>query len=404
MNTTEDTFDISPEWEYTRKPGYPDGIAYDFITGHGCLGFELVVSNWCLRKADNSPIGQPAAQAVTAPLGMGIAAPSASDIAEKWKAIYRQALSQYVDGWQRQLCKLLGDDQLFAKSTQIRNRFIERYGNMFRDALEKRLDEKTQGTTVAALDVLDTKRFLTEWGTLEWPEYKITLTKEIYSPRVFFFAAPLLHLEECHGVPYIIENRPWPDTSPPRRLLHAAKNGFDKKLPCGIVALTERDDAVWIVRRYSKCEVTLKSNRNVYFKSQFSRLYDQLSTLEGIESQVSGLSGQFTALAKNSEALLGMSGMRGKLTAGNKLIKTVAQQHEAMPPGTPRIEILREIAKAEMRNVAMDPHKRTWLSAKKASGIHRAMLAGRSPDRADIDQHARSLERCYHRARKRLVA
>lgn len=74
------------------------------------------------------------------------------------------------------------------------------------------------------------------------------------------FVLPLGKLTRQNHAFYAIDNARWPDTEPPRTLQHAEPRGFEKQLKDGIIATASSGNDVWIVRRFSRCQVELSAS------------------------------------------------------------------------------------------------------------------------------------------------
>ena len=104
-------------------------------------------------------------------------------------------------------------------------------------------------------------------------------------------------------------------------------------------------------------------------------------------------------LAARVEFLLRLTEIDGKATANDKLLKAYAGQRKAMPEGTTKIDVCRDLARTEYQAARRNPKACPWLCSDKANAVHKAVVGEGNPfTEADIEQHAKTLKRRLDRA------
>jgi|GEM_PF-5373951 len=100
----------------------------------------------------------------------------------------------------------------------------------------------------------------------------------LLAPRVELLSFPLWTLTSFNKARYSIANAPWSFHKPPCRVEHLAKTGFNSGLTYGILAFAPNSEDIWIVSKFSQCEVELICNREAALKKEFPWFMDALKS------------------------------------------------------------------------------------------------------------------------------
>ena len=101
-------------------------------------------------------------------------------------------------------------------------------------------------------------------------------------------------------------------------------------------------------------------------------------------------------LAARVDTVLKISGMDGKLTRGQMIVKEV---RDRLRDGMNPIDVCRQIAREDF-NTACKTGTGRWLRKAKALAVHHALMRGSEPSKADIERLAQTLKRERNRTLK----
>ncbi|MCX6996631.1 MAG: hypothetical protein NTV49_06000 [Kiritimatiellaeota bacterium] len=240
---------ILPEWEFTRSRT-KDGATFAFHSSQMCPGYSIQVSNWRLRKNARDQC-----------------APS-------------EDIGDLILGAHNELKRVLGESA-FEKTNRVQS-VMRKNAELHRAALDLR---KNAGQSRERLFQAD------RWDILSRKIMKICLVRAaiedlILAPGVEILSFPLVTLTALNKSRYIVENAPWSFNKPPRRVEHLAMTGFNSGLMNGILAFAPGSEDVWIVSKFSQCEVELKWDRGAAVLAEFPYLKDMSRSLAEQEKKV----------------------------------------------------------------------------------------------------------------------
>lgn len=72
------------------------------------------------------------------------------------------------------------------------------------------------------------------------------------------------------------DQSPWPDSAPPRELRHLLPGGFELHLNKGILAAPTAGDDLWIVRKFSMCQIELSPSVQAEYTEKYVKKLEKL--------------------------------------------------------------------------------------------------------------------------------
>ncbi len=237
-----DIFAISPSWEFTCSR-LADSTIFSFHSTSNCPGYVIEISDWRLRKKLAAP------EAPLADRDMD----SAIQVFEELK----RALGDSVFGEY---------NHAYASLKELSSRPV--------------VDPAVHplGLQVSHIEEGDPQVWKIAFTTTTEElgaarnEVRVALRRDLSSPDIAPLSIPLIALEIRDNAPYSIEKVPWREQRPPGSLQHLAKTGFESQLNAGILAVPQSGDDVWIVSRFSKCEVQIRWDRRIAVSAEFPGL------------------------------------------------------------------------------------------------------------------------------------
>ncbi len=230
-------FVVQPDWEYTRSRDR-NGTIFAFHSSDTCPGYSIHISNWRLRK-------------------------NSARINDE-KALRDKAYSEL---------ERCAGDLGFAETNKIKEEIdrktkaIIASAGLLRPDFLARIGQKYQ----ALLNEYEEKLF-------------IASIKDTLSPWLAPLSVSLMSLVMRDKAEYVVDSVPWSFKKPPIALQHLAKTGFNSRFGWGIIALPWPSDDVWVVSKFSQCEVEPQWNRPATIKKEFPWL-DELSDFKGSMSE-----------------------------------------------------------------------------------------------------------------------
>ena len=212
----------------------PDGTLYIFHTGQHCPGYEILISNWCLKKT-------------CAPISDSVKAYAHAN--KELRLRFGMKVFEERDRIQRLLANELQDPASFPAppgAPGLRHQPDA-------EALERRLAAEKAVEEAIGRDQMRAENMK--------------------------FVYPLWLLMLRDQVAYSITSRPWPSEKPPCYLLHFAQNGFASSNTIGLLAFGEENAEAWLVSRFSTCEVHHQQNHRNNLSTQPPDLMESMIKL-----------------------------------------------------------------------------------------------------------------------------